>query len=317
MRKQRAERLRFAVNSLPPETKRAMLDGINENRIVTGANTDHRGGLCPMLAADRNAFQVTPMAEIFATAWDKYTGTSFVNVTRRTACDRDLGVLRSMLETSLTLDGQAHAPATAAVAIPAPVIPQAVLAEIAETSHAATVSARLEVIRALEASGQTRAMLPAPKPAAWVEPAPTPSRRERGRRAAAATARYATAPSGRPPATKTNDQIDRQRAREIVANQASTLRKRAWPRPGKADVAPAPVIAAAQAVPVAATPAPAPRGDLRELAARSGWTWLRPFHSYEDMEQTLTDLGETQRGPGVDDGGVHRDDTKRAEPARA
>lgn len=317
MRKQRAERLRFAVNSLPPETKRAMLDGINENRIVTGANSDHRGGLCPMLAADRNAFQVTPMAEIFATAWDKYTGTSFVNVTRRTACDRDLNVLRSMLETSLTIDGEATVPAQVAVPAAAPIVAPAVLAEIAETSRAATVSARLEVIRALEATGQTRATLPAPKPAAWVEPAPAPSRRERGRRADAASPRYATARSGRAPATKTKDQIDRQRAREIVANQASTLRKRAWPRPGKADAAPAPVVAAAHPAPVAVTPAPTPRGDLHELAARSGWTWLRPFHSYEDMEQTLTDLGETQRGPGVDDGGVRRDDTQRREPARA
>src|SRR5947199_163830 len=85
MRKQRAERLRFAVDTLPPETQRAMLQGINENRIVTGANTDRRGGVCPMLAADRNAFAVTPLAEIFATAWDHYTGTTFVNVTRRVA----------------------------------------------------------------------------------------------------------------------------------------------------------------------------------------------------------------------------------------
>jgi len=75
MRKQRAERLRFAVNSLPPETRRAMLDGIERNRIVTGANTDRRGGVCPMLAADRESFNVTPLAEIFATAWDRYTGT--------------------------------------------------------------------------------------------------------------------------------------------------------------------------------------------------------------------------------------------------
>jgi hypothetical protein len=328
MRKQRAERLRFAVESLPPETQRAMLKGIRENRIVTGANTDRRGGMCPMLAADRNAFAVTPLAEIFATAWDHYTGTTFVNVTRRAASARDLTVLQSMLESSLALSDRACAPAPA---VAAPL--QLNQAELAQTRQALTAAARLEVIRALDATGQ-----PAPAhraPAAPVDAPPCATvpeaiaayedrRRRQATPSAAPPARSVSAPRaarltgapGRPPAFKTQSEDERQRARAIIANQASTLRSRAWPRPA----APAPAVERARPVP-AATPAPAPaevrvtpRAEptrVQELAARSGFAWLPAFSSYDDYERTLQDLGETQRGPGADDGGVRRQDTKQ------
>jgi hypothetical protein len=334
MRKQRAERLRFAVNSLPPETQRAMLDGINENRIVTGANTDRRGGKCPMIAADPHAFEVTPLAEIFATAWDKYTGTSFVNVTRRTACERDLSVLRSMLETSLALHPStaSHAVVEVREVAELPVAPRA---EFTDASRALTVSARLEVIRALAATEHTAMpqarTLPAPQPAtAWVDE-PQPARRtvaaprRKAARVAPAVARTA-APAGRTPTYKTKDELDRQRAREIIANQASTLRSRAWPRahdaqPVAAATPPAaavPTPAAVTPAPVAApTPTPAQVDRVQELVAKSGFAWLRPLRSYDEYEQTLTDLGETHRARAGDDGGVHRDDTKRPEPSRA
>ncbi len=99
MKNQRAERLRTTVDFLPPETKRAMLEGLERNRIITGANTDRRGGMCPMIAADRNAFQSGPMADIFAAVWDSYNGACILN--RRDASERDLRVLKTMLETSL------------------------------------------------------------------------------------------------------------------------------------------------------------------------------------------------------------------------
>ncbi len=99
MKNQRVERLRATVDFLPPETKRAMLDGLDRNRIITGANTDRRGGMCPMIAADRNAFQSGPMADIFAAVWDGYNGACILN--RRDASERDLRVLKTMLETSL------------------------------------------------------------------------------------------------------------------------------------------------------------------------------------------------------------------------
>ncbi|HWH10351.1 MAG TPA: hypothetical protein VG165_04435 [Solirubrobacteraceae bacterium] len=99
MKTQRADRLRATVDFLPHETKRAMLDGLERNRIITGANTDRRGGVCPMVAADRNAFESGPMADLFAAVWDGYTGACVLN--RRDASERDLRVLKTMLETSL------------------------------------------------------------------------------------------------------------------------------------------------------------------------------------------------------------------------
>ena len=48
-----ARNLRIAVDCLPVETRRAMLDGIEANRIIVGAYTDRQGGVCPMLAAHR------------------------------------------------------------------------------------------------------------------------------------------------------------------------------------------------------------------------------------------------------------------------
>jgi hypothetical protein len=351
MRKQRAERLRFAVESLPPETQRAMLTGIRENRIVTGANTDRRGGVCPMLAADRNAFAVTPLAEIFATAWDQYTGTSFVNVNRRAASERDLRVLQTMLETSLKLSARDELPAALAAD---PATPPPAAAELARTQATLTAAARIEIIRALEASGHHLPTPPAPRVVAAAPPAPAPARaaapapRQPVRREApghaaraaaaappaAATARRVRAAGAdhRAPALKTDTELERQRARAIIANQASTLRSRAWPRP--ADPArPVDTVRPAEAArqleaarqiaagrPVeAARPAPAPTPVVRvgrptrmqELAARSGWAWLPAFNSYDDYERTLQDLGETERGPGADDGGVRREDTKQ------
>ena len=50
----------------------AMLEGIKTNRIIVGAYTDHRGGVCPMLAAHRCGGR-TSLAS-FAKAWDRYTG---------------------------------------------------------------------------------------------------------------------------------------------------------------------------------------------------------------------------------------------------
>ncbi|MEA2266620.1 MAG: hypothetical protein QOE27_2203 [Solirubrobacteraceae bacterium] len=350
MRKQRAERLRFAVESLPPDTQRAMLQGIKENRIVTGANTDRRGGVCPMLAADRNSFEITPLAEIFATAWDHYTGTTFVNVTRRAASDRDLNVLRTMLETSLALN-DAAAPSLVAAAgeIRGQAAPQPVARpDLVDTSRTLTAAARLEVMRALEATGH-----PAPAPASWLDAAPAsapspartrapraPSRPARTPDRPTTTTRLDPAPptrrsgrvepfravaAGRVPAgsgasNKTQAELDRERARAIIANQAAALRPRAWPRSAETTANPPQPIAAAPAP----APAPAPAGPVdrnRELQERSGWAWLRPFSSYDDYEQTLHDLGEMDRRPGTDDprtdDGGHHHDTKRREPTPA
>jgi hypothetical protein len=89
-----AARLRAAVDMLPIETKRAMLAGLDDETIVTGAYT-HDGGICPMLAAHRRGGRTD--RESFAHAWDRYTG---ANKGRR-ATEREIRTLRCMLEASL------------------------------------------------------------------------------------------------------------------------------------------------------------------------------------------------------------------------
>lgn len=73
-----------------------MLEGVGENRIIVGAYTDRKGGVCPMLAAHRHGGR-TSLAS-FARAWDRYTGAS---KRPRPATDREIRTLRAMLEASL------------------------------------------------------------------------------------------------------------------------------------------------------------------------------------------------------------------------
>src|SRR6187200_3268609 len=96
MRRTRPARdLRTAIDCLPLQTRKAMLTGVESNRIIVGAYTDRSGGVCPMLAAHRNGGR-TSLAS-FARAWDRYTGAK----RPRPATDRELRTLRTLLESSL------------------------------------------------------------------------------------------------------------------------------------------------------------------------------------------------------------------------
>jgi hypothetical protein len=100
MRRRRPARdLRAAIDCLPLQTRRAMLDGVDQNRIIVGAYTDRKGGVCPMLAAHRNGGR-TSLAS-FAHAWDRYTG---ARRKPRPATDRELNTLTAMLEASIMID---------------------------------------------------------------------------------------------------------------------------------------------------------------------------------------------------------------------
>jgi len=88
-----------AIEWLPIDTKRAMLDAIEHNRIIIGAYTDRDGGVCPMLAAHRNGGR-TSFAS-FARAWDRYTK---AGTRSRPASERELTTLKTMLEASLASD---------------------------------------------------------------------------------------------------------------------------------------------------------------------------------------------------------------------
>src|SRR5215218_2833044 len=93
-----AHELRIAIDCLPLDTRKAMLEGVNWNRIIVGAYVDRQGGVCPMLAAHRRGRR-TSLAS-FARAWDRYT-----RVRRpRPASERELRTLRTMLEASIALD---------------------------------------------------------------------------------------------------------------------------------------------------------------------------------------------------------------------
>jgi hypothetical protein len=88
-------RLRTAIDCLPAETRRAMLEGVAAHTIVAGAYTDGRGGICPMLAAHRHGGRTSFLS--FARAWDGFTRTDTV----RRVTPRELRVLTELLEASL------------------------------------------------------------------------------------------------------------------------------------------------------------------------------------------------------------------------
>jgi hypothetical protein len=96
-----AERLRRTVEALPRHSREAMLRGIDSNRIITGAYTDSRGGICPMLAAHRNGGRRGTDLSGFAIAWDFFTRPS----KPRRATRREVAALRGYLELSLIAEG--------------------------------------------------------------------------------------------------------------------------------------------------------------------------------------------------------------------
>lgn len=102
-RRDNAERLRRAVEALPRHTKQGMLDGIRTNRVIVGAYTDKRGGVCPMLAAHRNGGRTN--FGTFAKAWDAFTGAR----RPRRASAREVRTLRGYLEVALIREGVAPA----------------------------------------------------------------------------------------------------------------------------------------------------------------------------------------------------------------
>jgi hypothetical protein len=80
---------------MPQGTREAMLDAVENERIIVGAYTDRDGRVCPMLAAHRYGGR-TSLAS-FARAWDRYTCAR----RPRPATEREIRTLRAMLEASL------------------------------------------------------------------------------------------------------------------------------------------------------------------------------------------------------------------------
>jgi hypothetical protein len=157
LRSRPARDLRTAIDCLPLQTRRAMLEGVESNRIIVGAYTDRSGGVCPMLAAHRNGGR-TSLAS-FARAWDSYTG---VRARRaRPATERELGTLRTMLEASIALD---ELPAMADVAREARALRARRLRVFRRFNEYERAVAELATVRALNRPGE-RTGSPAPRSA--------------------------------------------------------------------------------------------------------------------------------------------------------
>jgi len=146
MRRSRPARdLRTAIDCLPLQTRKAMLSGVESNRIIVGAYTDRSGGVCPMLAAHRNGGR-TSLAS-FARAWDRYTG-----VRRpRPATERELNTLKTMLEASIAID---ELPAVAEVVREAKALRAKRLRVFRRFDEYERAVAELATIRALNQPGE-------------------------------------------------------------------------------------------------------------------------------------------------------------------
>lgn len=113
-RSRQAQTLKRAVDELPVTTRRAMLSALDSEELIVGAYADRRGRACPMLAAHRLGARTD--VGTFPRAWD-----SFGRASRpRPATDRELEILRALLEESLQgTPAAANARARARVGAPA------------------------------------------------------------------------------------------------------------------------------------------------------------------------------------------------------
>lgn len=104
MRRRRStirEALRLAIDSLPRQTRIAMLEGLDVNTIIVGAYTTG-DGICPMLAAHRCGGRTSTIA--FARAWDRFAFAGARRRGPRPATEHELAILRAHLETSLLIE---------------------------------------------------------------------------------------------------------------------------------------------------------------------------------------------------------------------
>jgi hypothetical protein len=89
--------LRRSIEVLPERTRQAMLVGLANNTVITGAFSGS-GGVCPMLAAHRAGGRTTCVS--FPEAWDRFTGVHGRNICRP-ATEYEVGILRAEIEASL------------------------------------------------------------------------------------------------------------------------------------------------------------------------------------------------------------------------
>jgi hypothetical protein len=90
--------LRRSIDVLPERTRKAMLIGLANNTVITGAFSGG-GGVCPMLAAHREGGRTNCVS--FPEAWDRFTGVHGRAILRQ-ATEYEVAALRAEIEASLT-----------------------------------------------------------------------------------------------------------------------------------------------------------------------------------------------------------------------
>ncbi len=116
-REQAVAELRRSIDLLPERTRKAMLVGLENNTVITGAFSG-AGGACPMLAAHRAGGRTSACS--FPEAWDRFTGVAGRRIVRP-ATEYEVQILRREIEASLeppppTMFAEAIAEHLAAVA---------------------------------------------------------------------------------------------------------------------------------------------------------------------------------------------------------
>jgi hypothetical protein len=89
--------LRRSIDVLPERTRKAMLIGISNNTVITGAFVGGEG-ICPMMAAHRAGGRTSCVS--FPEAWDKFTGVYGRGICRQ-ATEYEVVLLRAEIEASL------------------------------------------------------------------------------------------------------------------------------------------------------------------------------------------------------------------------
>lgn len=89
--------LRRSIDVLPERTRKAMLVGLQNNSVITGAFVGPDGA-CPMMAAHREGGRTSCCT--FPEAWDRFTGVYGRAITRQ-ATQYEIGTLRKEIQASL------------------------------------------------------------------------------------------------------------------------------------------------------------------------------------------------------------------------
>lgn len=97
-REQARAELRQSIDVLPERTRKAMLVGLQNNTVITGAFAGSKNGACPMMAAHREGGRTSCCT--FPEAWDRFTGVYGRPIVRE-ATPYEVQILCEEIEASL------------------------------------------------------------------------------------------------------------------------------------------------------------------------------------------------------------------------